>query len=149
LKSGTVHPAPENQFFFTFALTSVGVKGKKQPLFCHFNKKTTTVFFELRRKKRKKKTITKNNFQRWTPRFPSSMKSAARCDTQSELQNFVSLQILERTLRLWVFSQAHLFQCQFLQSLSQEYSNSLWKLGRQRFFSLSPEMNVNKSKIRA
>jgi hypothetical protein len=25
----------------------------------------------------------------------------------------------------------------------------LWKLGRQRFFSLSPEMNVNKSKIRA
>lgn len=77
------------------------------------------------------------------------MKSAARCDTQSELQNFVSLQILERTLRLWVFSQAHLFQCQFLQSLSQEYSNSLWKLGRQRFFSLSPEMNVNKSKIRA
>lgn len=46
------------------------------------------------------------------------MKSAARCDTQSELQNFVSLQILERTLRLLVVQQAHLYQCQFIKSLS-------------------------------
>ena len=66
------------------------------------------------------------------------MKSAARCDTQSELQNFVSLQILERTLRLLVFQQARLYQCQFIKSLSLIYSarNHEWELGEilaQRF----------------
>jgi len=32
----------------------VGVKGKKQPLFCHFNKKTTTVFLSSGAKTQKK-----------------------------------------------------------------------------------------------
>lgn len=55
-----------------------------------------------------------NNFQRWTHRFPCPMKSAARCDTQSELQNFVSLQILERTLRLWFCHKHTCFSVSFL-----------------------------------
>ena len=77
------------------------------------------LFLILLIKRMKQNKPQKNNFQRWTHRFPSSMKSAARCDTQSELQNFVSLQILERTLHLLVLQQGCLFQCQFLQSLSK------------------------------
>ena len=42
---------------------------------------------------------------------PITMKNAAKCDTQCELQNSASHQIFERSRRLSDIRQAYLYQC--------------------------------------
>ena len=53
-----------------------------------------------------------NNFLAMDVLAPTMMKNAAKCDTLDELQNLVNHQLFERTLRLLVFQQACLFECQ-------------------------------------